>query len=66
MFYLLLTVYLQGCGTCEVTHETTIMLATNNEFVCEIAAKRLVDLNTVEEYGIRQWASADCKKVKVV
>lgn len=64
MFILILTVYLQACSTCENNSESTIMLATNDKFICHVAAKRLVEIYDVEEYGVKQYATAECEEVK--
>lgn len=64
MFALILTVYLQACATCEINHESNIVMATNDKFACEVMAKRLIILYTVNEYDVKQFASAKCEETK--
>lgn len=65
MFILILTVYLQACATCEINHESVIMLASNDSFICRLAAKRLIEEYDVEEYGVKQYATAECEELDI-
>lgn len=60
MYYLILTIFLQTCPTCEVSSFVYEAYESKDEFSCKLVGRNLMKDFEIDEYGVRQYAVAKC------